>query len=174
MGRFFAGLVIGLVIIALAAFVYLYFGYAPVATASAPLPFESKIATMALDARMKKEAPKQAGLPATPENLMAGAHIYRDDCAVCHGLPGQAATIIAGGMYPKPPQLFHGKGVTDDPVGDTYWKVTNGIRLTGMPSFAKLSDAQRWQVSQLLANATNLPAAAMEVVRAPERAGADR
>ena len=68
MGRFLAGLVIGLVIIALAAFVYLYFGYAPVATASPPLPFEREITTMALDARMKKEAPKQAGLPATPEN----------------------------------------------------------------------------------------------------------
>jgi len=26
-------------------------------------------------------------------------------------------------------------GVSDDPPGETYWKVANGIRLTGMPAF---------------------------------------
>jgi mono/diheme cytochrome c family protein len=57
-------------------------------------------------------------------------------------------------MYPKPPELFKGTGVTDDPAWETYWKATNGIRLTGMPGFkGRLTDAQLWQVSQLLANA---------------------
>jgi mono/diheme cytochrome c family protein len=61
-------------------------------------------------------------------------------------------------MFPSPPQLFHGNGVTDDPVGETYWKVANGIRLTGMPAFrGSLTDEQLWQVSQLLANANKLP-----------------
>lgn len=170
MGRFLLGIVIGWALLALGVSLYLYLGFAPVATASSPFPFERKIVTMALDARMKKEAPKQPGLPATPENLTAGAHTYRDDCAVCHGLPGQPKTHIAAGMYPPPPQLFHGKGVTDDPVGYTYWKVTNGIRLTGMPSFSTLSDAQRWQVSQFLANANQLPAAATQVLTAPAAA----
>ena len=32
-------------------------------------------------------------------------------------------TAIAKGMFPKVPQLFKGKGVTDDPVGETFWKV---------------------------------------------------
>ena len=42
----------------------------------------------------------------------------------------------------------------DDPVGVTFWKVTNGIRLTGMPAFEdSLKDQQRWQVSEFLANA---------------------
>lgn len=50
-------------------------------------------------------------------------------------------------MFPKPPQLFRGKGVTDDPASETYWKAANGIRLSGMPSFkTKLSDTQLWQV----------------------------
>ena len=44
--------------------------------------------------------------------------------------------------------------VTDDPPGESYWKVRNGIRLSGMPSFqASLSEEQMWQVSILLANA---------------------
>jgi hypothetical protein len=61
-------------------------------------------------------------------------------------------------MYPKAPQLFRGKGVTDDPAFETYWKAANGIRLTGMPSFkSKLTDTQLWQVSQLLAHANEIP-----------------
>jgi mono/diheme cytochrome c family protein len=60
-------------------------------------------------------------------------------------------------MFPKPPQLFRGKGVTDDPASETYWKAANGIRLSGMPSFkTKLSDTQLWQVSQLLAHANEI------------------
>jgi thiosulfate dehydrogenase len=74
-------------------------------------------------------------------------------------------------MYPAAPPLFemhhHGSetmmGVTDDPPGETYWKVANGIRLTGMPSFKQvLTDTQMWQVSLLLANADKpLPPAAL-------------
>src|SRR5262245_53619158 len=51
-------------------------------------------------------------------------------------------------MFPKPPHLFRGKGVTDDEPGETYWKVANGIRLTGMPAFKNsLSETEMWQVS---------------------------
>src|ERR1700728_1419922 len=48
--------------------------------------------------------------------------------------------------------------VSDDPAGVTYWKVSNGIRLTGMPSFkSALTDQQMWQVSALLAHDDKLP-----------------
>ena len=62
-------------------------------------------------------------------------------------------------MFPHAPQLFTAKEtVTDDPVGVTYWKVKNGIRLTGMPGFQKaLNDQQMWQVSALMASADKLP-----------------
>ena len=44
--------------------------------------------------------------------------------------------------------------VSDDPAGETYWKVANGIRLSGMPAFSHvLNQTEMWQVSQLLANA---------------------
>ena len=57
-------------------------------------------------------------------------------------------------------------GVSDDPVGETYWKVKNGIRLTGMPSFEKaLTEDQMWQVSLLLSKADKpLPAEAAKTV----------
>ena len=58
-------------------------------------------------------------------------------------------------------------GVSDDPPGETYWKVANGIRLTGMPSFKSvLTDTEMWQVSLLLANADKpLPPEAVEILR---------
>ena len=39
-------------------------------------------------------------------------------------------------------------------AGETYWKIKNGIRLTGMPSFkGVLSDDQMWDVALLLKHA---------------------
>ena len=68
-------------------------------------------------------------------------------------------------MFPKPPQLFRGKGVTDDPASETYWKAANGIRLSGMPSFkTKLTDTQLWQVSELLAHANEIPDSAKRLL----------
>src|SRR5258707_13120105 len=68
-------------------------------------------------------------------------------------------------MFPKPPELFNGKGVTDDPAWETYWKAKNGIRLTGMPAFKEtLNDTQIWQVSVLLANADKISPAVKAVL----------
>jgi mono/diheme cytochrome c family protein len=64
-------------------------------------------------------------------------------------------------MFPKPPQLFTpDEMVTDDPEGVTFWVVTHGIRLSGMPGFgATLSETERWQVTLLVAHADKLPPA---------------
>ncbi|MBV9267048.1 MAG: c-type cytochrome, partial [Acidobacteriaceae bacterium] len=152
--RFILGLIIGVLIIPVAVYCYFRFGYAPVATASSPMPFEQRLARAALHARIEKEYPRSAPFQATDGDLQQGAHLYRVHCAVCHGLPDQPKTATANGMYPRPPQLLKGTGVTDDPAGETYWKVANGIRLTGMPAFkAKLSDHDMWSISELLAAA---------------------
>jgi mono/diheme cytochrome c family protein len=164
--KFIVGFILGLAIIPAALFFYFYTGSAPVATSAKPIPFEKQMANMALDARVKKEAPGDPALEVNDANLVAGAQIYQQQCAVCHGLPSQPTTAIAKGMFPKPPQLFRGKGVTDDSPGETYWKAANGIRLTGMPGFkGTLSDTQLWQVSLLLANASKLPQEAMAILK---------
>jgi len=156
--RFFLGLVIGIIIVPLAVYGYFVSGMAPVGTAAKAMPFETGLAKKALKARVEKEAPNHPPVSAGPETYASGAQIYIENCAVCHGLPGHEQTAIAYGMFPKPPKLLGGKGVTDDPPGETYWKVANGIRLTGMPAFnKKLSDTQIWQVTLLLANADHLP-----------------
>jgi thiosulfate dehydrogenase len=160
MGKFLLGLILGLVAIPVVVYFYFASGSAPVATSGPSIPFEGQLAHMALHARMDKEMPKDAPIKADDAAYAAGAQVYKDHCAVCHGLPGQPQTAIAKGMFPDPPKLMEGTGVTDDPAGETYWKVSNGIRLTGMPGFEKsLSTTQMWQVSLLLANADKLPKA---------------
>ena len=166
MRKFIWGLIIGLLIPAAIGYGYFRYGYAPVATSSAPMPFEKTMARMALKARISKEAPKDSPVQPTDENLTAGAKVYNDNCAFCHGWPGQPASKAAKGMFPLPPQLMtKDEMVTDDPVGVTYWKVKNGIRMTGMPGFGEmLNDNELWQVSEMLAHADKLPASATTVL----------
>ncbi|HEX4038056.1 MAG TPA: cytochrome c [Acidobacteriaceae bacterium] len=171
--KFFLGLLIGFLIVPVGVAVYLKFGHPPVAVADHPFPFERQIVHVPLNARIKSEMPASGPLDASAPNLAAGAQIYRESCAACHGVQGHGSDFGAR-MYPRAPQLWSKHrngviGVSDDPVGETYWKVANGIRLSGMPSFDKiLSQAQMWQVSELLKNADQpLPAGAAALVSTP-------
>jgi len=165
-----ASFVAGLLVAPLVIFLYLAFGKPPVAAGDAPFPMEARIVAIPLKARIQREMPANAPIPATDENLNAGAGIYEDKCEVCHGIQGETSAI-GGKMFPRAPQLWakHKNGVvgvSDDPVGETYWKVKNGIRLSGMPAYEKaLTETQMWQVSLLLSQADKpLPAEAAKTV----------
>lgn len=170
MKKFIFGLIVGILIPLALGYCYFRFGFAPVATSAAPMPFEQQMARMALHARLEKEASKQPPFPADEANLTQGAAIYAENCSFCHGLPGQRATLAAKGMFPLPPQLLEpDEMVTDDPVGVTQWKVSHGIRMTGMPGFGEmLTPTQVWQVSLMLAHADKLPEKAKAALVKPE------
>lgn len=154
------GILLGILLVVAGVYLYFSTGHAPVATTDPPMPFERKFAHMGLNAYLDKLPHPEPQVPADETNFLAGAQVYKHDCAVCHGLPDQPKTNIAAGMAPGPPQLFHGTGVTDDEPWETYWKVEGGIRMTGMPGFkAKLSEAQIWQVTVLLKNADKISSA---------------
>ena len=173
MKNFIFGLVVGVALVLAVVVVYFSSGKAPVATDAPPMPMEKYLAKKALHATLDREMPKTVPIKADEAAYLAGAKLYKEHCAVCHGLPGQPATAIARGMFPKPPELMQGKGVTDDEPGETYWKVVHGIRLTGMPGFRDyLNDTQSWQVSLLLANAEKLPDSAKALLASPTQAAA--
>jgi thiosulfate dehydrogenase len=173
---FVAGIIIGIFLVAFGVFSYFVTGRAPVAVEDKSMPFERTLANGALDAHLKQEMPKSVPIAANEATFLAGADIYQQHCGICHGLPNVDQTPMAKGMFPKPPELFKGKGVTDDFPSETYWKVANGIRLTGMPEFKhSLNDTQMWQVSLLLANANKISDAVKEKLKpppAPEASGA--
>ncbi|MDP9267989.1 MAG: cytochrome c [Acidobacteriota bacterium] len=172
MGRFLAGLILGLLVIPVGVCVYFITGMVPVATSAEAMPFEKTLARMGLRAHVAREAPKSAPFQADDAAYAAAAQLYRADCAVCHGLPNRPETPVAKGMFPQPPQLFAGHGVTDDPPGETYWKIANGIRLTGMPAYSQsLSDQQMWQIALLLATERDkLPEAVKQELAKPPAA----
>ena len=160
----------GLLLLPLAAYLYLAFGHPPVATADKPFPFESRIVRIPLRARIAREMPAHSPIPATDENLNAGASLYEDKCEFCHGAAGEPSAV-GRSTFPRAPQLWIKRpngsvGVSDDPVGETYWKVRNGIRLTAMPAYgSSLTETQLWQISLLLSLAAKpLPAEASRTI----------
>ena len=174
MKTFLAGLIIGLVILPLTLIIYVKSGHVPVAVSDSPMPFESQLAHGGLHARINREAPQRAAIAFTTPDLVSGAEVYQKNCAFCHGLPQLPPSVAGRGMFPHAPQLFTAaETVTDDPPGVTFWKVKNGIRLTGMPGFnGALMDEQIWQVSALLARADKLPPEALEALKAASPAPA--
>lgn len=157
---------LGLVVIPVCLWIYLSWGQPPVATGDAPFPFEKQIVSVPLRARIHREMSAGAPIPASDENLVTGAELYTDKCAECHGIQGEPSAV-GKNMFPNAPQLWQKHksgvvGVSDDPVGETYWKIKNGIRLSGMPAYGKaMTEAQMWQVALLLSRADKpLPAEA--------------
>jgi len=84
MKRFAAGVIVTLVCIIGGVYAFFAGGFAPVATASRPMPFERKLAHVALNATLRREMPKTVPIEANEANYLAGAHEYLINCAVCH------------------------------------------------------------------------------------------
>ncbi|HUK42798.1 MAG TPA: cytochrome c [Candidatus Acidoferrales bacterium] len=165
MKSFVIGVLLGILLFGGGLYYYFVSGAAPAAVSDPPIMMERRISNRSLDAHIDK-----ANVPAPPiqpseDNYVAAAKVYKEQCAVCHGLPDQPAPAISGNMYPDATLMFKGKGVTDDPPQVSYWKVKNGIRLTGMPTFKDiLNDTQMWQLALLVANADKIPDSAKKIL----------
>jgi len=165
--KFLLGLVVGIGLLLLAGYLFATRGGIFMGTKGGPLPMEQSIANKAISASIGQSAQDQSQVPADETNLLAGARVYKQNCAGCHGQLDQPESALAKRFYPHPPPLLPpSKGVTDDPVGATHWVVKNGIRFSAMPSYdGKLSDTEIWQVSLFLQNADKLPPSVQEVLR---------
>jgi cytochrome c len=164
---FAAGFMMAFVVVLVCVWVYFRFGHPPVATEDKPFPMEARIVSVPLNARIAREMEKPP-FAGSEEVYLSGAMVYKENCAQCHGVPGQDVDY-AKWMFPAAPQLFkkHAKGnvvgVSDDEPGETFWKVKNGIRLTGMPSFQHtLSNEDMWDVTLLLKAADQPMSAAVK------------
>jgi thiosulfate dehydrogenase len=155
---FVLGVVATFVAIALAGYLGIMAGVMPANADAKPSKLERWMASRSLHAALAREAPRTPNpVPLNDANLIAGIKLYAANCAICHGAADAKPSSIARGLYQKPPQLAQ-DGVEDDPEGVTYWKVTHGIRLTGMPSFGQtLNDTQIWQLALFLKHMNSLP-----------------
>jgi len=74
-------------------------------------------------------------------------HYARYGCAHCHGAPGVEWSKFADGLNPGPADLT--EIAKERQVPAIFWVVKNGVRMTGMPSFAKagVPDSELWQIA---------------------------
>lgn len=81
-------------------------------------------------------------------NLPMGVEHFAAHCAVCHGAPGVPRDDIAEGMYPQPPDLKAAANFYSD--AELFWILKNGIKMTGMPSWADHGDDDLWAIVAFL------------------------
>lgn len=77
---------------------------------------------------------------------MRGEMNYGARCRACHGTDGRTPTDIGRAMYPPAPDLGS-PAVQQYTDAELFVVIHDGIRLTGMPGFAKIhSDAEIWDL----------------------------
>jgi mono/diheme cytochrome c family protein len=112
-------------------------GWYDVSASTPASGLERWFAHFVVDHAVARRAPKGANpLQVTPDVLSRGLLLYRENCVVCHGVPGEPQSNIAAGLNPHPPELA-GEDSQDDPDGELFQVISNGLRMTGMPAFSK-------------------------------------
>jgi mono/diheme cytochrome c family protein len=72
-----------------------------------------------------------------PDAVAAGAILFQQHCAECHGDSAQGSR--------KAPSL-RAPEVQDATPGTLFWLITNGVVRKKMPVWSKLPEARRWQL----------------------------
>ena len=84
-----------------------------------------------------KASARRNPLESDPEAVAAGAKIFEQHCAECHGANAD------GGK--KGPSL-RAEAVQQAMPGTLFWLLTNGVVRKGMPVWSRLPEPQRWQL----------------------------
>jgi mono/diheme cytochrome c family protein len=132
-------------------------GVLPVQADVAPSRLEARLLGSALRASVTRHAPNGRNpMPASEENMMAGAKLYRQMCSRCHGVSRESDNSYGQSFYPPAPQLAVNRTTYND--SETFWIVKHGIRNTAMPAWGNLlSDDEIWQVVTLVRKFDALP-----------------
>ena len=163
MKGFLAGVVFAILAILAGGYFLLKQGYVSFAADTKPSETEEKWAMAAVDASTDRHAPDAKNpLAGSEENLTAGAKLYLNHCAGCHGVPSNPASVFAQSFNPPAPGFF--QDAPDMPENQNFYIIQHGIRWTGMPAWGQtLNDAQTWQIVTFLSNLEKLPPAAKQV-----------
>jgi mono/diheme cytochrome c family protein len=103
---------------------------------SAPAPKDDSVYAELAKAP-KKAVARRNPMEHDPEAVAAGANLFDQHCAECHGATAE------GGR--KGPSLLAPQ-VQQATPGTIFWILTNGVVRRGMPVWSKLPEPQRWQL----------------------------
>lgn len=98
------------------------------------------------DGQWRAKVPEAARLRSNPmagdpNALMAGAKLFQQNCATCHGKQAEGRA--------KRPNL-HSDHIKDATPGELEWLLKNGSLKNGMPSWSRLPEQERWQLVSFL------------------------
>lgn len=155
--KFFMGFLVAVVLVLLAAFCYVRFGFVDPRADVQPGSLETKLAMPALDASVDRRAPDAKNpLQPTDENLLSGMKIYQPNCAGCHGDIAHPHAAFGDSFYPRAPQFV--EDAPDMPENQNFYIIEHGVRLSGMPAWkSSLKESEVWQVTTFLSNMDKLP-----------------
>ncbi len=152
MRGFVLGVLVSLIAIFGGSFLYMKLGLFDVSAIPDPGKMERHMAFMSLDASVERRAPKGPNPVAlTDDVLIDAAKEYEEHCSMCHGSQSSKAMTFGNKLSPRAPNLV--RHPMDDPDGQIYWTIQNGIRMSGMPAWSgHFSDNTTWGLVHLLKN----------------------
>lgn len=155
--KFLIGFLMAIVLVALALFCYVRFGFVDPRADLEPGSLEKKLAMPALDASVdRRVSGLKNPIEPTEANLLSGMKIYQANCSGCHGDISHAHVAFGDSLYPRAPQFVEDK--PDMTENQNFYIIQHGVRLSGMPAWkASLKEQELWQVTTFLSNMDKLP-----------------
>jgi mono/diheme cytochrome c family protein len=124
-----------------------------------------------LRSAMRRSVARHASGLAAPDltdeaRVADGLGHYGAMCEVCHGAPEGAASDVAQGLYPRPPQFAEQElHWTDE---ELFWITKHGIKMTGMPGFGSThEDEALWSIVAAVQRLPELDSAAYRAASEP-------
>jgi mono/diheme cytochrome c family protein len=157
MRKFFCGLVLGFLLIPIAAVATGLLGGFSVSATDNPPRWESSFARKAFAASVSRQAPQlQNPIAPSSANLLSGLKFYRNGCAGCHGDAGKPSQWGTSDFYPRIPQFD--SEPPQESEAQMFWIVKHGVRYSGMGAWNTLAaDDDIWRVVTFVAHLKNLP-----------------
>jgi mono/diheme cytochrome c family protein len=155
--RFLIGFLAGIVLVLLALFCYVRFGFVDPRADIEPGSLEENLAMPALDASVDRRVSAMKNpIQATDDNLLAGMKLYQATCSGCHGDISHRHLAFGDSFYPRAPQFL--EDAPDMPENQNFYIIEHGVRLSGMPAWkTSLKESEIWQLTTFLSNINKLP-----------------
>lgn len=83
---------------------------------------------------------------ASNDMVAHGRHLYKAQCALCHGPGGEGNGPAGAGLNPKPRNLVEGKWKKGGSSLELYDTLTKGLAPSAMASYAHLPPNDRWSL----------------------------
>lgn len=94
--------------------------------------------------------PQRSAVPAallsSSKARRAGARLFAEHCAICHGAQGNGEGLRGNGMMPPPANLTMPPWAQRRHAARTFLAIRNGVGQTAMAPWPTLSERQTWQL----------------------------